>query len=133
MARYLQRLCWNSKGWTAPSGRKFGTENSYPGRYGFGHEEWNFNTDDAVDGYVYGHIYRDFESLGHQTSPGPHDFYFWSRPRPSSLALLVGVYQNAVFVPKGERERVTSAFEAKGVLQRRTREIQGLGLPARAL
>lgn len=133
MSALLQRLCWNTRGWTAPSGGKFGTENSYPGRYGFGHEEWNLNTADAVDGYVYGHIYRDYESLGKHTVPGPHDIYFWSRQKVTSPPILIGVYHRAVFVPFDERIRVTKALESRGILARRAGEILSLGLPAQAL
>ena len=133
MSRYLQRLCWNTQGWTTPSGGKFGTENSYPGKYGFGHEEWNFNTADAVDGYVYGHIYRRYENLGQGTSPGPHDFYFWSRQDPSSPSLLIGAYHDAVFVPPEERKRVFKKLTSNGVIRRRARELSNLGLPSKAL
>lgn len=99
------------------------------GTHGFGHEDWNLNTGDAIDGYVYGYIYRKYESLGMGTSPGPHDFYFWSRVNPRSPRLLVGVYRDAEFVPSKERTRIIQKMRKKGTFARRAAELKKLGLP----
>jgi len=44
MTAILQRVCWNTRGWTMPSGST--QERGFPGENGFGHEEWNFQTAD---------------------------------------------------------------------------------------
>ena len=54
----IARICWNKNYWVSPSGRlgKSGDKDSYEYITGFGHEEWNFDTDKVVDGYVYGFL-----------------------------------------------------------------------------
>ena len=54
----IARICWNSNYWKTPSGRKGKSADidSYEYQEGYGHEEWNFNTDRVVDGWVYGFL-----------------------------------------------------------------------------
>jgi hypothetical protein len=52
----LQRVCWNDKFWKAPSGNTFDSGN--PGKHGFGNEERNSCTDDAVEGNVFGWLWK---------------------------------------------------------------------------
>jgi len=54
----IARICWNNNYWISPSGRlgKSTDKDSYEYITGFGHEEWNFDTDKVIDGYVYGFL-----------------------------------------------------------------------------
>jgi len=58
----LFRLTWNTEGWEVPIAHSWKSENqgdrniAYKNQYGFGHEEWLFNTRLFVDGYQYGYI-----------------------------------------------------------------------------
>lgn len=54
----IARICWNNNYWNSPSGRlgKSGRKKSYEYNTGFGHEEWNFDTDKVIDGYNYGFL-----------------------------------------------------------------------------
>jgi len=54
----IARICWNTNGWTCPSGRigKSKNKDSYEYKYGFGHEEWLFDIAKTINGYHYGHI-----------------------------------------------------------------------------
>ncbi len=47
------RICWNTKNWRSPSGdaRHIETGGSYVSQYGFGHEEWLFNSTWLLRGY----------------------------------------------------------------------------------
>lgn len=53
--KVLQRVVWNTAGWRRPTGSS--GESGYPAANGFGHEEWNFLTDDTVEGDVLGYLY----------------------------------------------------------------------------
>ena len=54
MLKYYARICWNTKGWVAPSGDAKGLETgTYSAVDGFGHEEWLFNFMWLFDGYHY--------------------------------------------------------------------------------
>jgi hypothetical protein len=57
MRSILQRVCWNTNGWQHPSGAA-AQDSGYPQEYGFGHEEWNFRKEHAVEGNVFGYMYR---------------------------------------------------------------------------
>lgn len=52
------RVCWNSNGWTEPSGKegKSDSEQSFEGIMGFGSEEWLFSEDLNYEGYQYGFL-----------------------------------------------------------------------------
>lgn len=54
MMKYYARICWNTRGWIAPSGDAKNLERgTYATRNGFGHEEWLFNFTWLLDGYHY--------------------------------------------------------------------------------
>src|SRR3989442_16034085 len=54
---YAARICWNSKGWVAPTGEAARVEkDTYTTRYGFGHGGWLFKYDWLLDGWKYGFL-----------------------------------------------------------------------------
>lgn len=57
----VQRIIVNSYGWTRPSPGRLGPlgEGKYVRENGFGHEDWNFNLDLAIDGHIYGYAYYE--------------------------------------------------------------------------
>jgi hypothetical protein len=132
MSVLLQRICWNDDGWIAPSTGRYRSENSYVGDHGFGHEDWNFNTRDAVGGLVYGYIYRDHGSTVSTRGAGPHEVWFWARPGTTAPRVLVGIYHSAEFVPPAEVTQVLRDMDQRGILSRRVAELEGLGLPKEA-
>src|SRR4051812_23405871 len=117
MAILLQRVCWNSKGWRHPTGELYGKEASYVGKYGFGHEEWNFNTSDLIDGTVHGYAY--YRPPEHQTNrySEAHQIYFFSI-RPDKIRVLVGRYRNVRFLTASETEGLKKSFRASPILGR---------------
>jgi hypothetical protein len=76
MALLIQRIGWNSLGWREPTGEQFRKEQSYVGKNGFGHEDWNFAAADIIGGKFYGYsYYQPGERSPFQT--GKHDVYFY--------------------------------------------------------
>lgn len=61
MIYLFQRLIQNENQWIRPSGGRLGQkkEGEYVGKNGFGHEDWNFNLDFEIDGYLYGFSYYE--------------------------------------------------------------------------
>ncbi|WP_420467112.1 hypothetical protein [Panacagrimonas sp.] len=118
MAAIVQRVCWNTRGWQLPAGST--DEKGFPGEKGFGHEEWNFQLDDAVLGWVYGYIYTS-PALQHQQS---FPLYFYSIHPTTRERLLVGCYENAELVAEDEYKKVLESFRARGILDRRARELR---------
>jgi hypothetical protein len=117
----LQRLCWNTNGWREPSGKVEG-EGSNAGRWGFGHEEWNFNVAQPINGQVHGY-------LRYQPSPGargwwePHDIYFFTMEPATKRRLLVGAYYGARFLRPEELAAVLAEVKATGLLAQRVNEV----------
>ena len=56
MIQHYARLCWNDTGWTKPSGIAKDGPNTFFGQFGFGMEEWLFDSSAAVDGWQYGFL-----------------------------------------------------------------------------
>lgn len=56
--RRVSRLAYNSNGWIMPSGPygKSNHKDSHEAKYGYGHEEWLFDTSKLIDGYHYGFL-----------------------------------------------------------------------------
>ncbi len=59
MIYLLQQVIHNSYAWTKPPPGRLGSsgEGKHVQENGFGHEDWNFNFDLAIDGYLYGYAY----------------------------------------------------------------------------
>lgn len=98
MIYLLQRLIINSYAWTKPSPGRLGPtgEGEYVKENGFGHEDWNFNHDLAINGYIYGYAYYE---------PAPkkqtEQFQFAFASYRSPNWHLVGFYLDAQFAPDG--------------------------------
>jgi hypothetical protein len=54
----IARLIWNDNGWVKPSGLDGKSEDkeTHEGKYGYGHEEWLFDTSKLIDGFHYGFL-----------------------------------------------------------------------------
>ena len=116
MITVLQRVCWNDKAWKAPSGKTFDSGN--PGKHGFGNEEWNFCTDDAFDGHVFGWLSWRAKGLG-----GKHfQILFWTIPPSGKEWLIVGAYRDATLATDKELRKLHTHFKQNGIYKRRTLE-----------
>ena len=56
MINYYARICWNERGWTQPTSSAKDGPKTFFGRYGFGLEEWLFDTSATIDGWQYGFL-----------------------------------------------------------------------------
>ncbi len=121
----LQRICWNLQDWRLPSGSST-DEQGYLQDHGFGHEEWNFNLDDAVDGFVHGHIpYMPSMSVRAECA-NQFDVAFWSKAPQSTDCLLVAFYRGAEVADAEDFRRVAEEFRKRGVFDRRVREVNAV-------
>ena len=98
MVYLVQRIIVNSYGWTKPSPNRLGAlgETEYVRKNGFGHEDWNFNFDLAIRGYVYGYAY-----YGPSPDKANDHFSIAFATYTNHRWRLVGFYLNAEFVPGG--------------------------------
>lgn len=118
MKTIVQRVCWNTRGWRLPAGST--DEKGFPGEKGFGHEEWNFQLEDAVDGWLYGYTYtRPSISQGE-----PFRLYFYAIHPTTKDRLLVGCYKHARLINDPEYKKLLQRFRSAGILERRAQELQ---------
>ncbi len=109
----LQRVCWNSRGWTLPTGST--NESGFPGKHGFGHEEWNFQMSDTFNGYIYGYTYTR-PSRAVCRSHGTFDIGFFTIHPTTNQRLLVGIYKDAELINDSEYSLVYQSFLENGII-----------------
>ncbi|WP_426671473.1 hypothetical protein ACPPVU_09565 [Mucilaginibacter sp. McL0603] len=94
----LLRLTWNSKGWEAPCGHEWKKKNqgdsniAFENQYGFGGEEWLFNTRYQKDGFQYGYI-RGVHGLSENVEVIDNAYLFTIKPQ-TSQRYIVGIIHN---------------------------------------
>jgi len=115
----LQRICWNGRGWQIPSGSA-GHESGFPSANGYAHEEWNFQTDDAYKGYVYGYIYTPPKII--KEAEKFRIVFFGIHPKTKER-LIVGIYHAAELGPKKSYEHLFAHFQKEGIFTRRADEL----------
>lgn len=96
MIYLFQRIIQNHFQWTRPSPGRLGPsgEGEYVQENGFGHEDWNFNKNLAIDNYLYGYCYyRPTDAKRNET----FDIVFATYTNRKWF--LVGFYLNCEFVP----------------------------------
>lgn len=111
----LARLCWNPNGWIEPSGAKGKSldRNSHEYKYGFGHEEWIFDTSKLIDGYHYGFLEPIFKSkdkhAGNQFHIGLYTIDSESKNR-----YWIGVIKNVIVVDQAEADTAKQKYIQNG-------------------
>ncbi len=127
MKSLLVRICFNSKNWRQPTGEMYRKEDSYVGRHGFGHEDWNFNTAQEVDGNVYGYAYFVPRKRTIEAHNGQFNLHFYTIEPGGKQRLLVGVYRNAWYLDAKERSKAKQLFTGRGIIGERVEELAALG------
>jgi len=117
----LQRVCWNTSDWRLPTGNA--GDGGYPSEMGFGHEEWNFQMEDALDRYVFGYVYFQPSNQVIARSGGFFDIGFWAIHHESKDKFLVGYYHKATLATKEDLLRLDRHFQRSGIYDRRVTEL----------
>jgi hypothetical protein len=111
----FQRVIINKDGWLRPSvGRLgFSRDGEYLKENGFGHEDWNFNTDLAINDYVYGYKYGPPAQINRHKN---FNIAFCERWADGTWA-IVGYYRNAAYIEGGSPL-------SSGVIDQKTADLQ---------
>ncbi len=121
MLTMLNRMCWNIRGWRLPTHTS--GDGGYPSRMGFGHEEWNFQIEDAANGFVYGYLYYNPSLKAKKESGGHFKIGFWGIHPETRAKLFVGAYANASLPTNDDYEILDSTFTRNGIYERRALEL----------
>lgn len=126
----VQRVVWNTQGWRRPSGAT--TDGGYADRTGFGHEEWNFQTDDQLNGELLGYMYYKPTDQVIARSGNSFDIEFFTIDAHSKSRWLVGTWRGARFASSKEIAAFDRHFEREDIYERRAIELSN-AVPAIAL
>ena len=117
----LYRMVWNRKAWTQPTGDEKYSD-AYTGICGFGHEEWNFAYDDAMDDYLYGYVYYNPAELPKQ-GLSTYSLGFWAIEEKGGDWYFIGEYRKAEKVAEDEHLRLHDYFRNKRIYDRRVEQL----------
>ena len=118
----LCRIVWNSRNWRYPTGDSDfdkQLEKSFYHTHGFGHEEWLFHKEQALDNFVYSRI----QGRPKPKIPGtPMQVLFWSKQDDDKM-YLVGRYDEAYYVTSDEMKKIEDGFTRSGILEQRIDDV----------
>ncbi|MEZ4961946.1 MAG: hypothetical protein R2830_19115 [Saprospiraceae bacterium] len=126
--RRIARLCWNDNGWVEPSGRD--GKSQYPGSqeevYGYGHDEWLFDTGKLIDGYHYGLL---TPVSNHQDSYAGRNFDVWlyTINGTTRKRYWVGEIKNVEVLDKNAAEAIKNEYIQRGWLGQMEDQIEAAG------
>jgi hypothetical protein len=115
MEKRIARLTWNDLGWVQPSGRYGKSKNveSHEGKYGYGHEEWLFDTSKLVNGFHYGFL-EPIRKQQQAYSNNTYDVWLYSIHGESKERFWIGEIKNVIVLDDAEAEQIFSYYVQKG-------------------
>lgn len=128
----IARICWNNKHWVCPSGRegKSLNENSYEFKSGFGFEEWNFDTEKVIDGYVYGFL-QQFNNKTDLHVGKKYNIYMYSIQKVESnrnIKWWIGNVNSCEVISRGKSSQIHSIYKANGWLDQMESDLKKLNI-----
>lgn len=117
MANLLQKISWNENQYQMPDISGYYVEqgkDNYIAESGIGHESWNFNKSELIDGKVYGYLKADVSTLFNEK----HNIFFFSRNLNNEL-YLVGYYKDCKYLTEKERMELRNKMVDSGLLDKR--------------
>jgi hypothetical protein len=127
------RICWNTNGWIKPSGRLGkATTDSHEKRYGFGHEEWLFDTSRVLNGYQYGFLepIRKFQTkyVGKKLN-----LLLFSRDSKSGQNFWIGQLNNVEVLNKDDARDIVRELKDKEIIKIMKEQLIEIGLDGNSL
>lgn len=107
----IARLTWNTNGWVNPSGPlgKSKNKDTHEGQYGYGHEEWLFETSKLIDGYHYGFL----EPIRQQQSAymsNTYTIWLYTIDHVTKKRYWIGEIDNIEVITVDEADRIKDIY-----------------------
>lgn len=107
----ISRLTWNNNGWVKPSGPEGKSKNkdTHEGQFGYGHEEWLFDTSKLVNGYHYGFL----EPIRKQQQAyvnNSYDVWLYTIDSISKKRFWIGEINNVEVIDSIEAEKIKEVY-----------------------
>lgn len=130
LPKKIVRLCWNDKGWEAPSG-PFGksktSAKSFEKEKGYGHEEWFFETEKQVNGYHYAFV-QAFNKGDHEAEVYEIDLYAIKDTGKGKEKYWIGRVKNLEVLTKEEAKDIVAIYKKRGWLEERLKQLNEFGI-----
>lgn len=127
----IARLTWNDNGWVKPSGLEGKSEDkkTHEGKYGYGHEEWLFDTSKLIDGYHYGFLEPiRKEQQAYQNKS--YDVWVYTINKLTKKRYWIGEIEGVEVLENDEAERIKAFYIQKGWHQEMESQIKQSGANA---
>ncbi|GAA5522406.1 hypothetical protein LQ318_11705 [Aliifodinibius salicampi] len=117
------RICWNTNGWTSPSGTegKSDSEESFEGLVGLGFEEWLFNEGLNYNGFQYGFIQGVKDSS--KSKIVDLDLYTLKRTKEGTDAFWVATINNLEVISESKINQIQNELDFIDKLKKKKKEI----------
>jgi hypothetical protein len=112
----VARICWNTNGWIKPSGREGKSKGeSFEKNYGYGHEEWIFDSAKNYNGYHYGFLQpigRNYDRYVGQK----FNLHLYTIDSTTKTKYWVGKLNEVEVIDKKLSQKVFNYYKSKGWL-----------------
>lgn len=124
----LSRICWNSNNWIKPSGNEGKSKNkdSYEYQYGFGHEEWIFDTNKIIDGYHYAYL-QSIYNHGNRECVYDISLYTIKSEGNKKIRYWLGEIVDVEAVDAEESKRILKIYKEKGWYDEMKTQLRAVG------
>jgi hypothetical protein len=124
----IARICWNSKGWRYPSGKKGKStlNKSHENNTGFGYEEWLFDKYKQIDGYHYTFL-QPIHTKNHIHDNKIYNVYLYAINSDNHKRYFIGTINNLECITKEQSTEIYKEYKSKGWLETMKIELQEVG------
>ncbi|MBN1472575.1 MAG: hypothetical protein JW925_12405 [Syntrophaceae bacterium] len=120
----VARLTWNTNGWVHPSGPfgKSKDDNSHEAKYGYGHEEWLFDTSKIIDGFHYGFL-EPIRKQQDTYANKSYNIWLYTIDGITKKRYWVGWLQNVEVIDGDRAEKTKRIYKDNGWLNEMEKQI----------
>lgn len=124
----VARIAWNENEWVYPSGPygKSLYKDSHEFKYGYGHEEWLFDTGKIINGFHYGFL-EPIRKQQDSYSNKLFDVWLYTINDETKERFWIGEIHNLEVLHQDEAERIKKIYQSKGWLNEMEDQIKASG------
>lgn len=124
----ISRLTWNDNGWIMPSGPagKSTYKNTHEAQYGYGHEEWLFDTGKLIDGYHYGFL-EPIRKEQQAYEDRSYHIWLYTIDAKTKNRYFIGEILKVEVLKESDAERIKQIYAENGWLHEMEQQIKSSG------
>lgn len=131
--RRSARICWNTNNWLCPSGKigKAPQKDSYERLYGYGNEEWLFDTGKLIDGCHYAFLEPVRQASDREVGE-KYDTLLWTIDSRSKIRYAVADIRGMEIISEQESAKALAEYKQRGWLREMRKQVDDIGGDAQA-